>query len=193
MTLICLFMLESKVHLLLKTDEKDSLQKAPPRQEVAQTLKAKTETLLSVPHVAPVIVPDISSPEDRWKDICFLSECLTLSAGLLLTLASFFNHFCFRRGEEKGQIPLSSNYYTSSMAHVEMVDGTTKTKVSGLDYIVSWPGDISRLCFLSRQVKPHFLGATRLLDGNLTAVFVLSTLLYVGKGHGRITCKWTGS
>lgn len=67
-------MLESNAHLLLKTSKKDSLQKAPPRQEVAQTLKAKTETLLSVPCVAPAIVPDILPPEDRWKGICFLSD-----------------------------------------------------------------------------------------------------------------------
>ena len=67
-------MSESNGHLPLKTGRKYSLQKAPPRWEVAQTLKGRTEMLLSVPYVSPVIVPDILPPEYEWKDICFLSD-----------------------------------------------------------------------------------------------------------------------
>lgn len=135
MTLICIFLLESNAHLLLKTGRKDSLQKAPPRREVAQTLKAKAETFLSVPYVAPVIVPDILPPEDGWKDICFLSEsalhrvlgsCWLSSLSLTASTSG--------EGMEKTQIPLSSQYYMGSVALVETVGGTPKTKVLSSDY-----------------------------------------------------------
>lgn len=74
MTLICKFMSESNAHFLFKTGRKENLQKTSPRWEVAQMCKARTETLLSVPYIAPVIVPDILPPENGWKDICFLSD-----------------------------------------------------------------------------------------------------------------------
>lgn len=146
LTLICIFVSESNAHLLLKTGRKESLQKAPPGWEVAQTLKARTETLLSIPYIAPVIVPDILPLEDAWKGICFLSDSAlhralgSCSLSPLSLTASISGD-----GKERN---FSSKYYVGSVAHVEVVGGTPKPKVSGSDYIVSRSGDISRECFL---------------------------------------------
>lgn len=58
--------------------------------------------LLSAPYIALVIMPDILPPEDRWKDICFLSDsALHWALGCCSLRPVFSNYFYFRRHEGK--------------------------------------------------------------------------------------------
>lgn len=130
-------MLESNIQLLLKKSRKDSLQQAPPRWELVQTLKARTEKLLSVPICCTSnCARHLTTWEWMERHLLPFRQHLTPSPGLLLT-QSTLTASTSGEGKEKNQIPLSRKYYMGSVTHVEMVGRTLKTKVSGSDCVVN--------------------------------------------------------